>query len=69
MSAAGGVAWLDLRVEGDPHPRRFDSPETLRAYLLRVERLPEGAVQHLLDHGEVGPPLARRGYRAEALRP
>lgn len=69
MTAVEGLAWLDLRVEGDPHPRRFDSPATLRAYLLRVERLPEEAAQQLLDHGEVGPPLARRGYRVQPLQP
>ncbi|MBB5233405.1 hypothetical protein [Deinococcus budaensis] len=67
--SAGGLTWLDLRVEGDPHPRRFDGPGTLRAYLQRVERLPEEAIEHLLDHGEVGPPLARRGYCTAPLQP
>ncbi|WP_102127827.1 hypothetical protein [Deinococcus planocerae] len=61
--------WLDLRVEGDPHPRRFDSPATLRSYLERVERLPAEAVSLLLERGEVGPPHARRSYRVEPLRP
>jgi len=65
----GAVAWLDLRVEGDPHPRRFDGPETLRAYLTRVERLPPEAVEALLARGQVGPPAARRGYRVEPLQP
>lgn len=63
------TGWLDLRVEGDPHPRRFDGPESLRAYLSRVERLPEEAVRLLVERGEVGPPQARRTYRLEPLRP
>ena len=64
-----GVAWLDLRVEDDPHPRRFDSPATLRAYLERVERLSPDAADLLLERGEVGPPAARRVYRVRPLRP
>jgi hypothetical protein len=60
------IEWLDVRVEGDPHPRRFNSPVAARAYLLRVERLTEDAVTVLLASGEVGPPLARRAY---VLRP
>ncbi|MBZ9751067.1 hypothetical protein GO986_21220 [Deinococcus sp. HMF7620] len=60
------ITWLDLTVEGDPHPRRFDRPDTALTYLLRVERLSEEAAQHLLEHGEVEPPLARRAY---TLRP
>jgi hypothetical protein len=60
------IEWLDLRVEGDPHPRRFDSPAAARDYLLRVERLSEEAVTALLAAGEVGPPVARRTY---VLRP
>ncbi|MEF2278226.1 hypothetical protein V3W47_07930 [Deinococcus sp. YIM 134068] len=63
------IEWLDLRVEGDPHPRRFDGPASLRAYLTRVERLPEEAVRLLLERGEVGPPDARRVYRVAPLRP
>ncbi|MBZ9711989.1 hypothetical protein [Deinococcus multiflagellatus] len=63
------ITWLDLLVEGDPHPRRFDSRQTALAYLLRVERLSEEAAQHLLDHGEVAPPLARREYRLQPLTP
>lgn len=63
------LKWLDLRVAGDPHPRRFDSPGTLRAYLSRVERLPEEAITALLERGEVGPPAARRGYRVQPLEP
>lgn len=66
---APAIRWLDLRVEGDPHPRRFDRPETLGQYLTRVERLSEEAVQTLLERGEVGPPLARRGYRVQPLQP
>lgn len=66
---SGQIKWLDLRVEGDPHPRRFDSPETLRSYLSRVERLPEEAIAALLERGEVGPPTARRGYRVQPLQP
>lgn len=64
-----GPDWLDLRVEGDPHPRRFDAPETLRGYLVKVERLSAEAADLLLTQGEVGPPHARRGYRIERLRP
>lgn len=66
---SGALVWLDLRVEGDPHPRRFDGPETLRAYLSRFERLPEAAIDELLASGEVGPPTARRVYRVQLLRP
>ncbi|BDP41959.1 hypothetical protein DAETH_19280 [Deinococcus aetherius] len=62
------IEWLDLRVEGDSHPRRFDGPVSLRLYLERVERLPGEAVKLLLERGEVGPPHARRGYRVEPLR-
>ena len=62
------IDWLDLRVEDDPHPRRFDGPASLRTYLERVERLPGAAVDLLLERGEVGPPHARRSYRVEPLR-
>ena len=62
------IHWLDLHVEGDPHPRRFDSPSTARAYLLKVERLSEEAADHLLRHGSVQPPLTRRQYRLQPLR-
>ena len=62
------IEWLDLRVEGDPHPRRFDGPDSLRTYLKRVERLSPEAADLLVEHGEVGPPHARRGYRVEPLR-
>ncbi|KEF35569.1 MULTISPECIES: hypothetical protein [Deinococcus] len=63
-----GPDWLDLQAEGDPHPRRFDAPDTLRGYLLKVERLSPEAAALLLERGEVGPPHARRGYRLERLR-
>lgn len=63
------IRWLDVLIEGDPHPRRFDAPEGARQYLLRVERLPEEAVAALLAQGEVGPPLARRVYRLRPLAP
>ncbi|ABF45182.1 MULTISPECIES: hypothetical protein [Deinococcus] len=63
------IVWLDLRVEDDPHPRRFDSPETLRAYLTRIERLTPDAVTRLLEQGEIGPPAARRVYRLQPLQP
>ena len=33
------IAWLALYVESAPPPRRFDSPATARAYLLKIERL------------------------------
>lgn len=69
VSGARGITWLDLRVEGDVHPRRFDRPETLRAYLIRVERLSEEAVAALLERGEVGPPTARRLYQVQVLAP
>ncbi|MFC3834876.1 MULTISPECIES: hypothetical protein [Deinococcus] len=63
------IRWLDLRVDGDPHPRRFDSAGAVREYLRRVERLDEEAVDRLLEHGEIGPPVARRGYTLRPLRP
>ncbi|GAA5511712.1 hypothetical protein Dcar01_00425 [Deinococcus carri] len=69
---SGGTAalvWLDLFVEGDPHPRRFDGPDTLRAYLARIERLPGDVITRLLERGEVGPPAARRVYRVQPLQP
>lgn len=62
------IAWLDLFVEGDVHPRRFDSPQTLRAFVLKFERLSEEAAAELLRAGVVGPPLARRRYRVRPLR-
>lgn len=61
------ITWLDLTVEGDPHPRRFDSPATARAYLLKVERFTDEAADHLLQHGSVQPPLTRREYRLKPL--
>lgn len=63
------TCWLDLRVEGDPHPRRFDRPETLSAYLTRMERLTPAAIADLLQRGEVGPPAARRVYRVQLVCP
>ncbi|GAA5440281.1 hypothetical protein CBQ26_05745 [Deinococcus indicus] len=60
--------WFDLRVEGDPHPRRFDSAASARAYLLRVERLSEEAAEELLIAGEVHPPLSRRSLELRPLR-
>ncbi|WP_231557264.1 hypothetical protein [Deinococcus sp. YIM 77859] len=66
---SSGTDWLDLRVEGDPHPRRFDSPQTLETYLTRMERLTPEAVAVLLERGEVGPPAARRVYRVRPVRP
>lgn len=63
------IHWLDVLIEGDPHPRRFDTPRAARQYLLRVERLPDEAVAALLAQGEVGPPLARRVYRLRPLVP
>ncbi|MFC6590648.1 hypothetical protein ACFP81_00400 [Deinococcus lacus] len=60
--------WLDLLREGDPHPRRFDSLESLEAHLRRVERLDEDALAELLLGGRVDPPLALRSYRIRPLR-
>ncbi|MDV6375301.1 hypothetical protein [Deinococcus arenicola] len=60
------IHWLDLLIEGDSHPRRFDGPASLRPYLLRVERLSEEAADELMESGHVAPPLARREY---SLRP
>lgn len=62
------IFWLDLFVQDDPHPRRFDTPATARAYLLKVERLSEEAADHLLQHGTVQPPLTRREYQLRPLR-
>ncbi|THF71999.1 hypothetical protein E7T06_01180 [Deinococcus sp. Arct2-2] len=61
------IVWLDLLAEGDQHPRRFDSRETLLVYLTRVERLTREAAQELIQKGEIGPPLARRTYQVRAL--
>ena len=61
------IAWLDLLAEGDPHPRRFDSPATARAYAVKMERLSSEAADALLREGRVGPPLARREYRLRPL--
>ena len=66
MISDQGLPWLDLRVEGDPHPRRFDGQATALQYLLRVERLSADAAHDLLERGVVGPPAARRAY---TLRP
>lgn len=63
------IVWLNLHVEGDPQPRRFDSPDTVRQYVLRVERLSEDAADALVRDGEVGPPLARRRYTLQRLNP
>lgn len=59
--------WLDLLTEGDPHPRRFDGAVSLRAYLLRIERLSEAAADTLIGDGRVEPPLARRSYQVRPL--
>lgn len=59
------LLWFDLYVEGDAHPRRFDKPESVRAYLSKVERLGEEGISTLLDTGEVAPPITRRRYRLE----
>lgn len=61
------IAWLDLLIGDDPHPRRFDRPGTLRVYLLKMERLTEEAADTLLREGEVGPPLSRLAYRLHPL--
>ena len=61
------IAWIDLLIEGDAHPRRFDSYATLRAYVLKMERLSADAADQLMIEGEVGPPVARRGYRIQRL--
>ncbi|AZI42991.1 hypothetical protein EHF33_09765 [Deinococcus psychrotolerans] len=61
------LQWLDLYVEGDTHPRRFDKPESVRAYLTKVERLGEEGISTLLGAGEVSPPLTRRRYWLELL--
>lgn len=59
------IQWLDLLIEGDPHPRRFDTPKTIRSYLTHIERLSDEAVTELLRNGVVGPPAARREYRIQ----
>ena len=59
--------WLDLFIEGDPHPRRFDRPESVRAYLVKVERLGEEGIMALLENGEVAPPVTRRRYHLTPL--
>ncbi|AWN22368.1 hypothetical protein DKM44_03220 [Deinococcus irradiatisoli] len=61
------VQWLDLYVEGDPHPRRFDRADSVRGYLSKVERLGEEGIQTLLERGEVAPPTTRRRYRLRPL--
>ena len=62
-----GLRWIDLYVEGDAHPRRFDRPDSLRQYLTKVERLGEEGVAELLQEGEVAPPLTRRRYHLSML--
>lgn len=59
------ASWLDLHVQNDEHPRRFDAPSTLRSYLRKVERLSDEAIAELTETGRVSPPLARRIYRLE----
>ncbi len=61
------LRWLDLYIEGDPHPRRFDRLDLLLAYLRRVERLDDAALEEIGRVREVGPPLARRSYRIDVL--
>lgn len=61
------IAWLDLLIGEDSHPRRFNDPDSLRAYVLKMERLTEEAADALLRDGQVGPPLARREYRVRPL--
>lgn len=63
------IVWLDLLIGEDTHPRRFDGPESLRAFALKMERLSEEAAEALLREGQVGPPLARREYRVRPLGP
>lgn len=63
------VQWLDLLTEGDAHPRRFDSPESLRGYLMRIERLPEEVTEQLLSEGRLDPPLSRHGLRVRPFLP
>ena len=57
--------WLDLHIQHDLHPRRFDTLDTLRSYLRRVERLSDEAIAELSQTGVVAPPLARLVYRLE----
>ncbi len=66
-SSFAALEWLDLYVEGDPHPRRFDRHDSVRAYLMKVERLGEEGIQVLLAEGEVAPPMTRRRYRLRPL--
>ena len=61
------IAWVDLLIGEDPHPRRFDSYATLRAYVQGIERLSEDAANELMMAGVVRPPLARREYRIQRL--
>lgn len=52
--------WLELYVDGDTHPRRFDSFETAALHLKRIERLSDEALQVLREEGTVAPPLSQR---------
>ena len=61
------MPWLDLLTEGDPHPRRFDGPQSLRDYLTRIERLDEGSVDTLRVEGRLEPPQSRQGLRLRPL--
>ncbi len=61
------IDWLNLYTGDDTHPRRFDSPASLRQFLSRVERLDEQGILSLLEFGEVSPPLTRLSYRLEKL--
>lgn len=61
------LTWIDLIIENDSHPRRFDNRETLRAYVIKMERLSEEAADILLAEGTVGAPVARRTYTIQPL--
>lgn len=61
------IAWVDLLIGEDPHPRRFDSYATLRAYVQGIERLSEDAADELMITGTVCLPHARREYRIQRL--
>lgn len=60
--------WIDLFIEGDTHPRRFEDLQTLCQYVMKVERLSEEAADALLSQQEVAPPLARRSYFLKQLK-
>lgn len=63
----GPIPWLNLFLDDDPHPRRFDGPESLKTFLQRIERLSAEQIEALILEKELHPPQARRHYVLKPL--